>query len=205
MSTVQKIDFLHALYIGSIVTAELMGSKTFPLWMFNASVAILLLPIIFSINDMVFEVYGRERTLSFVRSGLYILGFLVLFNALAVLLPPSSRFASSNDAYTLIFGKSLRITIASLMAFGISERLDVLVFSKIKQRMHGRSFWVRNNVSNICSLFIDTVIFMTIAFYQPGNVAFLISLIIPYFLLKSSLSFLMTPLVIQGAVWLKKE
>lgn len=203
MANVKKLDFLHALYIAAIVISELMGSKTFPLWKLNASVAVFLLPVIFSINDIVFEVFGRERTISFVRSGLYVLCFLFAFTILAVVLPPSTRFEPSNSAYTLVFGKSLRIIFASLLAFGISDRLDVFVFSRIKEKMKNRSFWLRNVLSNTCSLFVDTVVFMVVAFYQQGNVAFLISLIIPYFLLKSTLSFLMTPVVIPGVKWLR--
>lgn len=205
MKEYQKLDLLHALYVAAIVVAELMGSKTFPLWFMNASVAIFVLPITFSINDIIFEVYGRKRALSFVRSGLYILFFLVIFNLIAVMLPPSERFMASNEAYTLIFQKSLRITLASLIAFFVSERLDVFVFSKIKARLKSRQLWLRNNLSNIFGMLIDTVIFMTLAFYQPGNLGFLISLIVPYWLLKSFSSALMTPLVYRGVAWLKNK
>lgn len=205
MKEYQKLDLLHALYITAIVASELMGSKTFPLFFMNASVAIFTIPITFSINDIVFEVYGRERALSFVRSGLNILFFLFLFNALAVVLPPSVRFAESNEAYTLIFGKSMRIIVASLIAFFVSERLDVLVFSKLKERLSEKALWLRNNVSNILSMFVDSTIFMFLAFYSPGNIGFLISLIIPYWLLKVSASAVLTPVVYRGVRWLKES
>lgn len=61
MAYVKKLDFLHALYIAAIVSSELMGSKTFPVWKFNATVAVFLLPVIFSINDILFKVFGRKR------------------------------------------------------------------------------------------------------------------------------------------------
>ncbi|MBU0576608.1 queuosine precursor transporter [Patescibacteria group bacterium] len=205
MQEYQKLDSLHALYIASIVASELMGSKTFPLLFLNASVAIFTLPITFSINDIIFEVYGKKRALSFVRSGLQILFFLFAFNLLAVILPPSARFQTSSDAYQLIFGKSMRIILASLTAFFVSERLDVFVFSKIKAKLADHHLWLRNNVSNLLGQLIDTILFMTLAFYQPGNIGFLISLIIPYWLLKSFSSLAMTPLVYKGVAWLKEE
>ncbi len=204
VKTYQKMDLLHALYIMAIVAAELMGAKTFPLGFMSASVAIFLLPITFSINDLVFEVYGRERAMSFMRSGLQILFFLFAFNILAVMLPPTDRFASANGAYALIFSKSLRMTAASLAAFWVSERLDVVVFSRIKAKMSKQSFWLRSNLSNVISMFIDTVVFMTLAFYSPGKSGFLISLIIPYWLLKVSMSVVTTPVTQWGVNWLQR-
>ena len=70
-----KMDFLVALYIFCIAVAELMGGKTFPLvnifgFQLNASVAIFVFPLIFTINDIITEVYGRERARSLIRSSL---------------------------------------------------------------------------------------------------------------------------------------
>lgn len=72
---IYKLDLLIALYIGCIAIAELMGAKTIPLVQFgwlnlNASVAVFVVPVLFSINDIVAEVYGPERTRSIIRSGL---------------------------------------------------------------------------------------------------------------------------------------
>lgn len=205
MTEIQKTDFLHALYIAAIVAAELMGSKIFSWQGFNASVAIFVLPLTFSINDIIFEVYGKKRALSFVRSGLYILFFLVAFNILALVLPPASRFLDTHDAYQLIFSKSLRITVASLLAFWTAERLDVYIFSKLKEKFKQHKFWVRNNLSNLFSLLVDTIVFMFLAFYEPGNFGFILSLVWPYWLLKFSFSAFGTPLTSWGVKWLQKK
>ena len=72
---IEKIDFLIALYIFCTIVSELMGSKTFPIFSIgsiklNASTAIFVLPIIYSINDVVTEVFGPERTRSIIRSSI---------------------------------------------------------------------------------------------------------------------------------------
>jgi len=199
------MDFLHALYIAAIVAAELMGSKIFAVGGVNASVAIFVLPLTFSINDIIFEVYGKKRALSFVRSGLHILFFLVAFNILALVLPPADRFLTTNDAYNLIFSKSLRITVASLFAFWTAERLDVYVFSKLKEKFKHHKFWVRNNLSNLFGLLLDTTVFMFLAFYQPGNFWFILSLVWPYWLLKFAFAAFGTPITSLGVKWLQKK
>jgi uncharacterized PurR-regulated membrane protein YhhQ (DUF165 family) len=58
-----KFDLLVGIYIFCVVAAELMGAKTFFVanigsYKLNASVAIFLILFIFTINDMIVEVYG---------------------------------------------------------------------------------------------------------------------------------------------------
>jgi len=101
---IEKLDLLVALYIFCILVAELMGGKTFPLvklgsYQLNASVAIFILPIVFTINDVISEVFGRARAKSVVWSGLLMVALLLGFGLIATHLPPSSRFQTSEAAY----------------------------------------------------------------------------------------------------------
>ena len=116
---INKFDLVIALYIFGIITVNLMGAKVMPLGHafgmdFNISVAIFLMPLLYTIIDVVSEVYGRARARSLVWSGLVVLILLVLFMLLATSLPAAARF-QANDAYSQIFGMSLRIAIASIM------------------------------------------------------------------------------------------
>lgn len=211
---IQKMDLLVSLYIFCILVAELMGGKTIPLmkiggFQLNSSVAIFVFPIIFTINDVITEVFGKERTRSVIRSGL-VMVFLVIVAGLAFTnLPPSTRFTPSEPAYDQIFTTSTRIAAASLTAFAIAEFTDVLVFVKIRQKLGKKALWLRNNVSNFASQFLDTTLFMTLAFYNfslpwQSNWPFLLSLILPYWLLKCVVSVVETPFVYWGVSWLKK-
>jgi len=211
MFKINKLDFLLALYIFCIITAELMGAKTFPLFgNFSASVAIFLMPFIFTVNDIITEVYGKERTKSLINTGLLMIVLLILFSMLAISLPATTRFAPSQAAYQGIFGVSIRISIASLLAFFVAEYLDVLVFVKIRKAMDGKALWLRNNVSNFVAQFFDTSIFYLVAFYAidkpfSNNLLFLVGLIVPYWILKCLVSIFETPLVYAGVKWLKQD
>ena len=210
-----KIDFLVSLYIFFIVTAEMMGSKTFFLfnigdYTLNGAVGMLLIPFIYSINDIVFEVYGKERIRNLAKISLIVILLLTIFVSIAVILPPSTRFLSTEPSYDLIFSQSIRISIASLIALGISNLLDIAIFSKLKTRLKKTGLWFRNNMSNILALFIDTVIFMTLAFYAledpiSANVSFLWGIILPYWILKSLVSSFGTPFVYLGIKWLRNK
>lgn len=209
------MDFLVSLYIFCIVVAEMMGGKTFPLFdtsfiKLNASVTIFLIPLIFSINDVITEVYGPERTRSVIRSGLIIIFLLLLFSLFATALPPSLRFEKNEMAYDMIFQQSARISFASLIAFTVADLMDVLIFIRIRKALGSKALWFRNNISNFLSQFLDTSLFMTLAFYDlslsvHANSIFLSSLIIPYWLLKCAMSIIETPFVYLGVNWLKKQ
>ncbi len=212
---IEKFDLLVAVYIFCVAVAEMMGAKTFPLFkvfgfQLSASVAVFVVPLIFTINDMITEVYGKERTRSVIRSGLIIIFLIMITSLLFTLLPPTQRFAPYESAFDVIFNKSARIAFASLTAFTLAEFLDVYVFYKIRQAFGKKALWFRTNASNFISQFIDTVIFMTLAFYAidksfGDNLNFLSGLIIPWWLIKSSMSVIETPFVYIGVKWLKKK
>lgn len=213
MFKIEKFDVLVAVYIFCISAAELMGGKTFPLiklfnYQLNASVAIFLIPLLFTINDVITEVYGKERARSVIRSGLLVVALIFLTSIIFVSLPPSTRFTPSEGAYDTVFGLSARIAAASLIAFTIAEFTDVFIFAKVRQKLGKKALWFRNNFSNFVSQFFDTVIFMVVAFYAfdrsfSANISFLTSLIIPYWLLKCFMSIMETPFVYLGVKWLR--
>lgn len=210
-----KSDILVALYVFCIVTAELMGSKTFPLFKIfgfnlNGSVGMFLMPWIFSINDVFTEVFGFKRAKNLAKISLIVVSLLILLAAFAVSLPSTARFSSINSAYTTIFSYSIRISIASIIAMAVSNFADIKLFWRLKQKLNKQGLWFRNNLSNILATFLDTVVFMTLAFYDPthsfsSNSQFLIGLITPYWLLKVSMSAFSTPFVYLGIKWLKSD
>lgn len=212
---INKFDLVIALYIFGIITVNLMGAKVMPLGHafgmdFNISVAIFLMPLLYTIIDVVSEVYGRARARSLVWSGLVVLILLVLFMLLATSLPAAARF-QANDAYSQIFGMSLRIAIASIAAFAFSELLDVMVYNRLKEKTKGKMIWLRNNISNFLGEFVDSAVFMTIAFYGvfasgfSENISVLMGLILPYWIVKCAMSVVATPLVYTFVASLKKE
>lgn len=215
MLKIQKLDLLVAFYTAFVVLSELMGAKTFPLltigsFHLNSSVAIFIFPLIFTINDIVVEVYGKERAVSLARSGLLVVFFVFIFSLVATSLPPSARFSDTEKAYDQIFQASARISAASLIAFLISQFTDIFIFVKMRERLGKKGLWFRNNVSNFISQFLDTTVFITLAFYAlnrslPDNFGFLFGLILPYWLLKCFMSAVETPLVYLGVRWLRGD
>jgi len=213
MFGMRKFDVVVALYVFGIMVVELMGVKTFPIVQFgwlhlSSSVAIFALPLLFTLTDVVTEVHGRERARSLVRIGLMIVALQIATAALFTALPSSARFAWGSSAYNTIFSTSIRFGLASIVAFAVAETMDVAVFARLRQHLGKRGLWLRNNVSNFVSQFIDVLVWTVIAFYGFGqslgsNARFILGIIIPYWLVRCVLSLVETPLVYVGVRWLR--
>lgn len=213
MKTIQKFDLIVALYIFGVITAELMGAKTFKLTdlsfaHLNASVAIFVLPLLFTLVDVVVEVYGKARARSMVYSGLIVVALLIGYAALTTALPPSGRYTPTNAAYKTIFHSSIRIAAASLIAFAVSELMDVAIFARLRSALAGKALWLRNNLTNFVAQFFDSAVFLALAFWATSfgfdsNFSFIWSLLLPYWLIRCGLSVIETPLVYLGVWWLR--
>lgn len=201
-----KVLFLQALFITSLMLANIMGAKIYNLGPITVSVTIWLMPLTFLITDILEEVKGKTIANNLVWTTAAVLLFSYLFIQWAVWVTPAERY-TSNEAFVSIFQNSARFFLASIVAFLISQMHNIWSFNFWKEKTHGKFLWLRNNLSTIVSQFIDTVIFMFLAFYHIApkfDAAFVWQLILPYYALKLILSLIDTPFVYLGVRWLKK-
>lgn len=175
----------------------------------SVSVGILTVPVMFLITDVVAEVLGRQTAKKFINVALIVMIFTVIITTIAVGIPvDQSRKFFSQSEYENIFGASIRIMIASIIAFIIAQYHDIWAFEFWKRKTKGRFLWLRNNLSTIGSQFLDSTIFMFIAFYgltPRYDTLFIFSLIIPYWIFKILFALLDTPFAYLGVKWLKDE
>ena len=208
-----RLDLILAIYIFCVVAVNLMGAKVMPIGRllgldFNISVAIFLMPLLFSAVDAVCEVYGKTRAKNMVYIGIVTIFLSVLFSMLATTLPAAERF-TANEAYNEVFRISIRFGVASIVAFALSSLLDVYIFNKMKVKHGvGRLVWLRNNVSNFLGQFTDSTIFVFLAFYSfnrgfGDNFVWLMGIILPLTLAKCLMGIVATPMVYVGIRFLR--
>jgi hypothetical protein len=200
-----KLNLLLAIFVGLLIGMNLLGGKITTLFGVSVSVGIFMVPLTFLITDIVEEVHGKKVAKQFLISGVVTLVITFVYIAFFVALPANERYVH-NEAYKTIFGSSMRIIIASIVAFILSQFHDVWAFNFWKQKTKGKFLWLRNNASTIISQGIDTFVFMMIAFYQIApkfDFAFIIKLSIPYYLFKIAFALIDTPFVYLGVKWLR--
>ncbi|MGE4454556.1 MAG: queuosine precursor transporter [Sphaerochaeta sp.] len=207
-STLDKKEFfLFALYITAMIVVNTVGSKIISLLGVRVSVGIFFMPVLFLVTDIVGEVKGHHHASLFVRYSIIMLVILFVVTGIFVQIKPHETWDLQTQ-YQQIFGMSMRMSLASLISFAISQTVDISIFLQFKKLSHGKMLWLRNNLSTMASQFIDTVVFMFIAFYHltpKFTVAYVFSLIIPYWLFKVLFALIDTPLCYLGVKWMAKE
>lgn len=201
-----RLSILLGLFSAFLVGMNLLGGKITTILGISVSVGIFLVPLSFLITDIVEEVYGKEVSRQFIFVGVITIVVMLAFTSFFVWLHPNERY-ELNEEYGLIFGSSVRIMVASVVAFALGQLHDVWAFSFWKKKTDGKFLWLRNNLSTFVSQAVDTFVFMMIAFYMVSpkfDFAFVMSLAIPYYIFKIVFAALDTPLIYLGVNWLKR-
>lgn len=183
--------FFTAFFVANALIAECIGTKLFSLeallhlrqanfkmfgesgLSFNLTCGVLLWPIEFVMTDIVNEYYGPKaiRRISLIAVGLISYAFLMFYMAIHV--PATSFWISSQQkngvpdmqsSFNAIFGQGMKIIIGSLVAFLVSQFIDVTIFHKIKKITGEKKVWLRSTGSTLVSQLVDSYIVLFIAF-----------------------------------------
>lgn len=188
---------LASMFSGSLVIASVISSKIISIGGIVLPAGILAYCITFVASDVISEIWGREKAKQVVLGGFAALVVCLGLIHLALAWPGAS-FWDNHEAYDSVLGAAPRIIIASLAAYLVSQNHDVWAFHFWKETFQGRHLWIRNNLSTASSQVIDSVIFITIAFY---GVVPVLPLIAGQILIKILIAFMDTP-VVYFLVWL---
>ena len=169
-------DVAIALFVLFITMSQILASKIGDFTVFDyqitAPVAVLIFPFTFQITDMVNENFGQKAThrMIFIAFITQILMSVFIWFSIEVPAAPFWGFDWLSDPveaqqfWLNFFGSTIRITIASWISFIITENLDAILFAKLKKWTKGKNLWIRNVFSDIPTLALDSVLFISIAF-----------------------------------------
>lgn len=186
----------YTIYLGaSQILAVRIINFDLGFYSFFAPAAVFVYPFIAQAIDMINEVYGRKRAhlaigIAFITQVLLVT-FIVMVNSLT-----AAPFFQFEEAWQSIFNLGIRITAASWIAFLISQNLDAYVFAWLKKK-YEKNILLRSIASDVLDLTLDSLIFVTLAFY---GVMPIIPLIVGQIVSKNIIGFLDTP----WFVWYKR-
>lgn len=187
---------LGCFFIANAVIAEFIGVKIFSVeatagiqpfslslfgfdnLAFNMSAGVLLWPMVFIMTDIINEYYGPKgvRLLSYI--GVVLISYAFMMVYFSIHLSPADFWLikttpdgdlNMNTAFNSIFGQGLWIIAGSIIAFLVSQLIDVAVFHRIKRMTGDKMIWLRSTGSTVISQLIDSFVVLFIAFYFGGN------------------------------------
>ena len=159
--------FAFAIFYGGMVCiAGVLGNKQVALGPLAVEAGIFAFLLLVVTSSSVAELHGRETA-----NRLVLIGFVPLLVSLAlsiaVLAVPASpeMDPARLSAFETIMGGTPRIWLGGILAYGISTLLNVTIFSRLKAREGQGLLWLRAGIASMLSQVVDTLIFITIAFY----------------------------------------
>jgi len=164
---------LAGFFVTNAIVAELIGGKLIQFFgLFTQSLGIILWPIVFILTDLINEHFGKQgvRKLTFITVGLIIYTFILVTIGLNI---KAVNFSPVNDEnFRIVFGQSQWIMVGSIIAFLLSQLVDVSVFWLLRAKTGNKYIWLRATGSTVVSQLIDTFVVQFIAFVLPGKWAF---------------------------------
>lgn len=215
---------ITAFFVANALIAECIGGKIFSLekvfgWQpvnftilgesglsFNLTCGVLLWPLEFIITDIVNEYFGPKavRRISYTAVILITYAFIMFYAALRI--PPADFWVGSRQAEGIpnmqmafggIFGQGMWIIAGSLIAFLVSQIVDVTVFHRIKKVTGEKWVWLRATGSTVVSQLVDSFVVLFIAFRIGNNwsLKLVIAICLVNYLYKFTMAIILTPLI----------
>lgn len=128
----------------------------------------LTYPFSFLLLDILSEKYGKTEVIK-----VLFLGLLLAF-------------------YPSYFASTPQIALASIIAFCVSQPLDVAIFYALKTYAP-KQWWLRNGGSTLSAQFIDTMVFFCVAFWAVQSVGESLQMALADYCIKAIVSLANTP------------
>ena len=195
------------VYGGMVVLAGVLGNKQVALGPLAVEAGIFPFLMLVALSSAVSELAGQRVANRLVLWGFVPLVMSILLTGLVLALPAAPEMQADRlTAFDTILGSSPRLMAAGIVAYGTSQFLNVTIFSALRGKDDGttRTGWlaIRGAIASALSQIVDTLLFVTIAFYGVFPIA---TLMAGQMLAKVVLSIAVIPFVITGLVALGRS
>jgi queuosine precursor transporter len=154
-------------------------------------------------SSSVAELHGRETANKLVLIGFVPLICSLLLSLVVLSLPPAHDMDPQRlAAFETIMGGTPRIWLGGILAYGVSTLLNVSIFSRLKGQEGEKLLWLRSGVASALSQIVDTLIFITVAFYGVFPIG---ELLLGQMMAKVVLSVILVPPLIYAFVALGRR
>jgi uncharacterized integral membrane protein (TIGR00697 family) len=199
-----KSLFAFSIFYGGMVCiAGVLGNKQVALGPLAVEAGIFAFLLLVITSSSVAELHGRDTANRLVLIGFVPLIVSLLLSLLVLAVPAADGMDPARlSAFETVMGGTPRIWLGGILAYGVSTLLNVTIFSRLKASEGGRLLWLRSAVASVLSQIVDTLIFITIAFYGVFPIG---ELILGQMLAKVVLSIVLVPPLIYFFVALGRR
>lgn len=158
---------LFAWIAMAIILANIQVAKMIRFFGLLTAMGNIIYGSTFLATDILTEKYGKREAKKGVLIGFFTLIMTTVIMQITLMFVPAPE-DTLDPALRQIFSFMPDVTVASLIAYVISQFHDVWAFHFWKQKTKGRFLWLRNNASTMVSQLIDNATF-TFLFFVVFN------------------------------------
>ncbi|HEY6814482.1 MAG TPA: queuosine precursor transporter [Croceibacterium sp.] len=203
---IPKPLFVYALlYGGMTCIAGVLGFKQVALGPLAVEAGIFAFLMLVVLSSTVAQLYGAATANSMVRWGFVPLALSIVLIAAVLQLPPAPTMPAENvSAFEQVLSQTPRIMAAGPVAYFVSLWLNVKIFSALRGSGDNGGWWMmaRAAIASALSQAVDTLIFITLAFYGEFPIG---ALLLGQALAKVVLSIVLVPPLIALFVRLARS
>lgn len=189
------------LYGGMVCIAGVLGAKQVALGPLAVEAGIFAFLLLVILSSAVSALHGQRIATLLVRLGFVPLLVSAALIQIVIALPhDEGMYPPAIEAFPIIVGQGARMMLAGLVSYGISQTLNVFIFSRLSAG-NGRLVWLWGMIASIVSQVIDTLLFITISFYGERPI---MDLMVGQMITKVVLSIILVPPLITAFVALGK-
>ena len=192
------VAFPISLVAALVVMANIFANKIVVVGPFTVPASVIVFSMTFFITDIISEKWGKADARKAVWAGFFANLLLILSIYIIVAWEPAAYALEMSEMFSKVLALTPRIVVASFLAYIVSQNHDVWAFHFWKKKTKGKHLWLRNNASTIVSQLIDSLIFITIAFYGVFPIA---PLILGQWVVKICIALIDTPFM-YISIWL---
>lgn len=157
--------WIQGLIIMMMVLLGVTDAKVVEVFGLPMTLGTALYVTIFLATDVLTENYGKTVAVDTARLSVFAMILFQVYLQAVRIADPAADVQSLSDAMDIVFSTSLRIVVAGLVVYYVSQRIDIALYDWMKRCSGDRLLWLRNNASTLISQFFDTFAFAFLAFY----------------------------------------
>lgn len=200
----KHLDLITAAFVSVLLISNVASTKILDLGPFTFDGGTILFPVSYIFGDILTEVYGYARSRRVIWTGFGAALIMSLTLMIVGWLPPAADWPHQ-EAYQAILGLTPRIVAASLLAYFCGEFVNSFIMAKMKVLTRGRHLWTRTIGSTLGGEFVDTAIFVLVAFAGAMPISLLTAVFVSNFIFKTLVEVFCTPLTYSVIGALKRS
>lgn len=162
-------EWLYALLSVNLILITAAGAQLISMFGFTTNIGNIFYAVVFLIGQLLTEHNRKLEAYRGVWVGFFSVFAFVLMTPFLVQYASGGGSAGFGDFDFTVFANAPRIALASMLAFILSQNLNIWVYRAIMQRTGKKLVWLRSACATVSGQLLDSAIFFPVAFLGAVN------------------------------------